>query len=98
MPKNSKKVGNKIKKIRDSYNLSQDRFAKRLGLSGKTISAYETGRSVPPLRVVEKIVNAYDTPFINIKEEQKSQLSSKLELLQHELLSIKKMIDESLSL
>ena len=98
MPKSSYKIGNQIKKIRSSHNLSQERFAKRLGLSGKTISAYETGRSMPPLKIVEKLVSAYNTPFINIKKEEKDRLRSKLESLQSEIVAIKDMLDESLSL
>ncbi len=98
MPKDSTNIGIKIKKIRDNYNLSQDRFGKKLGLSGKTISAYETGRTCPPLKIVERIVNNYNTPFINIREDEKTKLQMKLESLQKEIIDIKEMIEGSLSL
>ena len=43
-------IAQKIKNIRLLKNLSQDRFGKKIGKSGKTISAYESGRCVPTLR------------------------------------------------
>jgi len=94
----SKELGNKIKKIRDSYNLSQDRFAYKIGLSGKTISAYETGRTNPPIKVLQKIVTIYKTPIININGELKTDLYSKLEILEEEVIGIRNILKDSLSL
>ena len=89
MPKH---LGNKIKKIRDSYNLSQDRFAKKIGVSGKSISAYETGRTTPSLRVLEKITEVYKTPIINVNKDIRQELQQKFDILQKELLSLGKII------
>lgn len=58
-----------IKQIREKKNLSQDRFGKKLGLSGKTISAYETGKCTPPLKVMEEISIVYDTN-ISLKDNR----------------------------
>jgi transcriptional regulator with XRE-family HTH domain len=52
-----------IKKLRKELNLSQRRFGEKVGISGKTVSAYETGRIVPPLRVMEKIASTYNVDF-----------------------------------
>ena len=38
---------NEIKKIRNSINLSQTMFAKVMGVSNKTIEAWESGRNQP---------------------------------------------------
>ena len=94
----SEKIGPKIKKIRDSYNLSQDRFANKIGLSGKTISAYETGRTSPPLKVLQKIVTTYKTPIVNLNDELKSELSKKIELIEDEVVSLRGMLKNNLSL
>jgi transcriptional regulator with XRE-family HTH domain len=94
----SEKIGYKIKEIRDSYNLSQDRFARRLGVSGKTISAYETGRTNPPIKVLQKIVTTYKTPIVNLNEELKRELSKKLDVLENEVVSLKGILKDSLSL
>ncbi len=37
-----------IKKARLAAGLSQEELAEKLGVSAKTISAYETGRAIPP--------------------------------------------------
>ena len=94
----SEKIGIKIKKIRDSQNLSQERFAKKLGISGKTVSAYETGRTTPPLKVLQKIVHTYKTPIVNLNQELKSELSKKLELLETEVVGLKNILKDNLSL
>lgn len=44
-----------IKKARVSSGLSQKDLAKRLGVSDKTVSAYETGRAIPPTPTLAKI-------------------------------------------
>lgn len=93
----SKELGDKIKRIRDSYNLSQDRFAYKIGLSGKTISAYETGRTNPPIKILQKIVSVYKTPIININAELKSDLNSKLEILEEEVAGIRNILKDSMS-
>mgnify|MGYP003939497845 CR=1 FL=1 len=64
-------IGQKIKRIRDNHNLSQDRFGKKIGLSGKTISAYETGRTNPPIKILQKIVAVYKTQLLTSTRKQK---------------------------
>jgi transcriptional regulator with XRE-family HTH domain len=91
-------IGKKIKRIRDSYNLSQDRFAKKIGISGKSVSAYETGRTNPPLKILQKIVITYKTPIVNLNEELKSELSKKLDVLEIEVVDLKNILKDSFSL
>ena len=71
----------KIKNIRNRNNLSQERFGKKIGLSGKTISSYETGRCVPPLKVLEDISNVYDLSVVVVKNEKRAALREKLILM-----------------
>ena len=91
-------VGQKIKRIRDSNNLSQERFAIKIGVSGKSVSAYETGRINPPLKVLQRIVNIYKAPIVGINEELKTELSNKLDVLENEVVSLKNILKDSLSL
>ncbi len=94
----SENVGKKIRKIRDSYNLSQERFAVKIGLSGKSISAYETGRIDPPLKILQRIVTTYKTPIVSLNKELKTELSRKLDLLENEVVSLKSILKDNLSL
>ena len=45
-----------IKKARLLAEMSQKQLAKKIGISDKTISAYETGRAIPPAPTLTKIV------------------------------------------
>lgn len=94
----SEHIGDKIKKIRDNHNLSQDRFGKKIGLSGKTISAYETGRTYPPIKILQKIVEVYKTPIVNIHTDLKTDINSKIEYIEEEVASLKDILRDSLSL
>lgn len=57
------KLAHKIKKSRLEMRWSQAELAKTLGLSDRTVSAYETGRISPPLSIVEKISKQVGKPI-----------------------------------
>jgi len=85
-------VAKKIKSIRYKLNLSQDRFAKKIGLTGKTISAYENGRCVPPLKILDKITATYGEAFLTTNESNKNNLTTKIALIKEYLLELEKII------
>lgn len=53
----------KIREARKSSRLSQEELAQVVGVSDKAISAYEVGRSTPPIKVLYKIADATDRPI-----------------------------------
>ncbi len=70
----------KLKKIRESYNLSQELFAKSLGWSKRTIVRYENADSLPQkqyLQIYNKIKNN-KSEFINILKTNRKSLGEKL--------------------
>ncbi len=89
-------IAKQIKDIRHKTNLSQDRFGKKLGITGKTVSAYETGRSMPPLRVLDNISKEYNTPLLTIKEEQKTDLANKIRIIQEYLNDVQAILTNAL--
>lgn len=48
-------LGNRIKKYRISIKMTQQEFAKRLGVTGASVSAYENGTRYPSLDIIVKI-------------------------------------------
>ena len=86
-------VPKQIRTLRDSKNMSQERFGKKLGLSGKTISSYETGRSMPPLRVLETISDAYDVTIAGINSKKKNQAEKTMELIQKGLKELQRILE-----
>ena len=74
-------LSKQLRDIRISKNLSQERFGKKIGKSGKTISAYESGRINPTLKVLDSISQVYDVTFLYVKKNKREQLKEKLEYL-----------------
>lgn len=91
-----KDISQQIKEIRNKYNLSQERFARKIGVSGKTISAYENKRCMPPLKVLENISNVYDKPILRIREEKLMDLDIKIKVIHDYLSEVYEIISNSI--
>ena len=91
-------LGSQIKRIRDKRNLSQDRFGKKIGLSGKTISAYETNKASPPLSVLDRITKTYEVTIFDIPNVQKIDISNRISKIKLELTELKGILESGLSL
>ncbi len=71
-------LGQQIRKIRNHHKLSQKRFGNKVGLSGKTISSYETSKTTPPLCVIEKISKAYNVSMFDLPPKQKEVINMRI--------------------
>ncbi|NMB91405.1 helix-turn-helix transcriptional regulator [candidate division WWE3 bacterium] len=90
-----KNLGKKIKDIREKNNLSQERFGRKIGKSGKTISAYEKGRCTPSLKVLDLISQTYDVSFVHLKDSRGTQLWEKIQGVKNVLEEIESMISHN---
>jgi transcriptional regulator with XRE-family HTH domain len=52
-------ISEKIKKIRDDNNLSQEKFADKIGVSHQTVISYEKGTSIPQTHTLITICNEF---------------------------------------
>lgn len=52
-------IGNNIKKVRTDNNLTQEEFARRLGVTFSAISQWETNRAAPRMGMVQKISDLF---------------------------------------
>lgn len=98
---NNKKVnyiGLRIKEIREQLNLSQNRFGYKLGISGKTISAYENGRALPPLLVLEKLTKVFGINLVSIEGNKKGELSDRLRDIESKISEIREIIDAGITI
>ena len=57
---NNVTIGNRIKELRTSKNLTQEDIAKMLKVSKATISNYEKGKVSPPIELLIKLAERYD--------------------------------------
>ena len=53
-------IGNKIKKLREDYNLSQTQLAKQLGYDQTLIAKWESNDRTPNLECVVKIAKIFN--------------------------------------
>ena len=96
-----KPIGNlakQIKNLRLKFNMSQSVFGKKLGISCKTISAYETGRSYPSLEVLEKIAAVYKVSFLELNGRRSDELHDALYKVDKSLTELRKLLDSGISL
>lgn len=83
-------ISQKIKKIRTKFNLSQERFGQKIGVSGKSVSAYETGRATPSIKILSQIAKTFNVSFNDLMpNENKNYLYQKLLEVEKNLLELK---------
>ncbi|MBN2100417.1 helix-turn-helix transcriptional regulator [Candidatus Dojkabacteria bacterium] len=56
-------IGTKIRDARESQAISQKDLGMALGLSDKAVSAYEAGRTIPPLETLVRIAEELNKPL-----------------------------------
>jgi len=87
-------IGLQIKNLRNRLNISQERFGKRIGLTGKTISAYETGKITPPIEIITRISEEFE---VNFFKKSNREIERKIDELQRSLNELQSIFKESLS-
>lgn len=53
------KIGSFLAELRKEHNLTQEELGKKLGVTNKTISRWETGNYMPPVEMLEELSNMY---------------------------------------
>ena len=95
--KNLTELALRIREARRNAHLSQDELGKYIGVSDKSVSAYEQGRSLPPLTKLKKIAEYTNHPLSYFTQEENSGalLASKLANIERELAEVKKLLLEA---
>lgn len=57
---NQEKIGKFIVECRKEKNLTQEQLAEKLGLSSKSISRWENGRTIPDYTIIEELTEIFD--------------------------------------
>lgn len=87
-------LGKRIKEARLRNSMSQQQLADVIGVSDKTISAYEVGRVDPPLESLEKLSNATLHPIAYFIGDVQSNIEAKLDRIAHELSDIRQALQD----
>jgi transcriptional regulator with XRE-family HTH domain len=65
-----KKIGKKIKLARVEHDMTQDQLAEAVQSDQKTISGYETGKTMPSIDSLERFVRLFKKPFRYFLDEE----------------------------
>lgn len=90
-------LSQRIRKARTEAHLSQAALAHAIGVSDKSVSSYEKGRSQPPFEKLKKIAQSTRRPITYFTEEEtnESTIVSKLQTIEQELEEIKLLLRKS---
>lgn len=87
-------VQDRIKDARKAARCSQQELADMLGVSDKTISAWEVGRAEPSLNMLNKIAKATKQPLDFFVHDRDFTVESKLLQVEDNLRQIKKHLSQ----
>jgi transcriptional regulator with XRE-family HTH domain len=90
-------LSQRIRKARQEARLSQSALGKLIGVSDKSVSSYEQGRSTPPVNKLKKIAEFTNHPLTYFTQEDNDDatITSKLLAIEHEFQEIKKLLKEA---
>jgi len=88
------KIGEKIRRARKIKAITQENLANAIGVSDKSVSAYESERVSPPLKVLEKIAEQTDQSLAFFLEENiENSIMNKLKEVEKQLSEIKILLE-----
>ena len=68
------KIGGFLKDLRKEKGITQEQLAEKLGVSGRTISRWETGNNMPDISLLVEIAEYFDVSIPEIiKGKRKSE-------------------------
>lgn len=94
---NQNEIGKKIAEKRHEKNLTQEALAERLGISNKTISKWENGKSVPDYAIVDTLCAELDMTVAELLggKEQTPQNAENTEMLLYKLQELEHKVQEA---
>ncbi|MBA3724641.1 MAG: helix-turn-helix transcriptional regulator [Candidatus Levybacteria bacterium] len=94
---NLNELAKRIRTARQEARLSQSALGKSIGVSDKSVSSYEQGRSTPPFAKLRKIAEATERPISYFTQENTddANIASKLISIERELNEVKKLLQKA---
>jgi transcriptional regulator with XRE-family HTH domain len=75
-----KRIGSFLKELRKEKNLTQEQVADKLGVSGRTISRWETGAYMPDISLLVDIAEMYDVDVRDIIDGERKDTNMNSEV------------------
>ena len=86
----TEKLGKRVKKMRKSVKITQQKLAEKVGLSDKYIGAIERGERSPSVKTLDKIANALGIELLELFYFEEDEVASKETILQSLMDRLKK--------
>ena len=67
------KIGSFMRKLRKEKDITQEELAERMGVSGRTVSRWETGRNMPDMSILVEIADYYDVDIRELLDGERRQ-------------------------
>lgn len=77
---NQKKIGDFLKELRKEKGVTQEQLAEILGVSGRSVSRWETGSNMPDLDILILIADYYDVEIREILDGERKDGNMKKEM------------------
>ena len=72
---NQKKIGSFLKELRKEKGITQEEFAEKINVAGRTVSRWETGTNMPDISLLIEIAEFFDVSIPEIiNGERKSEI------------------------
>lgn len=90
-------IAKRIRQARQGARLSQQDLATAVGVSDKSISAYEQGRAVPPINKLKKIASqtSHSLNYFTDENVDQATIANRLIKVEQELKEIKKLLKKT---
>lgn len=90
-------LARRIRHARQGAHLSQSDLAGQIGISDKSISSYEQGRSIPPFIKLQKIaeVTHYPLNYFTDDNIKDAAITQKLSTIERELTEVKRLLRQA---
>lgn len=94
MKKDLSLFAKRLREARKNARISQLELGEGIGVSDKSISAYEQGRAEPPFQKLKKIaeITKQSLNFFTDQDIAQTMLEKKVEALEKELAEVKKLL------
>ncbi|NMA17774.1 MAG: helix-turn-helix transcriptional regulator [Clostridiaceae bacterium] len=90
----TKKIGTFLKELRNENNLTQEQLAERMYVSGRTVSRWETGATLPNIAILIDLSEFYNVDIREILDgEKKEQFGRKGQITEEQFFERRSQFD-----
>ena len=88
------KIGKFIAELRKEKNMTQEQLAEKLGVTSKSISRWENGKTMPDYTLLEYLCNELDININELLSGEKIKANDYMNKSEENLIKLRKQIDK----